>query len=56
MHRVPMTLQFLKVCTPAQSKKWECSKHCKPLSEFEVNAMVVLGQPLICQCRKSNRP
>ena len=24
----------------AQSKMWECSKHCKPLSEFEVNAIV----------------
>ena len=28
---------------PAQSKMWECSKQCKPLSEFEVNA-IVLGQ------------
>jgi hypothetical protein len=25
---------------PAQSKMWECSKQCKPLSEFEVNAIV----------------
>ena len=25
---------------PAQCKMWECSKQCKPLSEFEVNAIV----------------
>ena len=36
--------------TPAYSKEWECStqKHCKPPSEFGGNAIVVLGQPLIC--------
>ena len=25
---------------PVQAKMWECSKQCKPLSEFEVNAIV----------------
>ena len=41
---LPPTVTFLdgKVSDkgPAQSKMWECSKQCKPLSDFEVKAIV----------------
>ena len=28
---------------PAQCKMWECSKQCKPLSQFEVNAILIFS-------------